>query len=144
MKYRQGAFGRVFLVKFDDQDDLLQGLKNIAISENIRIGTITLLGGLRAAGVVSGPRLPVIPPDPLWFDFNDGREVLGIGTLLWKSGEPVIHLHGAIGRDQQTVAGCIRKDSSVYLIIEAVIAEIVGIEAARALNEKTGLVMLEL
>jgi len=32
----------------------------------------------------------------------------------------------------------------VFLIIEAVITEILGIDAHKALNEKTGLVMLEL
>lgn len=42
------------------------------------------------------------------------------------------------------MAGCIRKDTSAYLVIEAIIAEIIGIEAHKAVDEKTGLVMLEL
>ena len=144
MKYSQGSFGRVFLLKFDDKDDLLTGIKSVATKENIKVGTVMLLGGMRSAGVVSGPKEAIIPPDPMWMNFNDGREVLGIGTLFWKDGEPILHLHGAIGRGQETVIGCIRKDSSAYLVIEAVITEIMGIDARRALDEKTGLVMLEL
>jgi predicted DNA-binding protein with PD1-like motif len=144
MKYKQGSFGRVFLLKFEDKDDILEEMKKVAAREKIKVGTIMLLGGMRSAWVVSGPKEAVIPPDPLWVNFRDGREVLGMGTLFWKGDEPIIHLHGAIGREKETYTGCIRKDSSVFLVIEAVITEILGIDAHKALNEKTGLVMLEL
>jgi len=144
MKYSEGSFGRVFLLKFDDKDDLLAGIKDVAIKEKIRVGTIMLLGGMRSTGIVSGPKEAIIPPDPMWMNINDGREVLGIGTLFWKDDEPILHLHGAIGRERETVTGCIRKDSFVYLVVEAVITEIVGIDAHKALDEKTGLMMLKL
>ena len=144
MKYSQGSFGRVFVLKFEDQDNLLEGLKKVVVTEKIKIGTIMLLGGMRSAGVVTGPKEVVVPPDPMWINVNDGREVLGFGTLFWKGDEPVIHLHGALGREKETFTGCIRKDSVVYLVVEAVIAEIVDIEARKVLDGKTGLVMLEL
>ncbi len=144
MKYSQGSYGRVFLIKFDDKDKLLESLKNIARKEQVRAGTIMLLGGMRTAGIVTGPKEAVVPPEPMWLQVNDGREVLGIGTLFWKDDDPVIHLHGAMGREQETFTGCIRKDSSVYLIVEAVITEIKGIDARRVLDEKSGVVMLEL
>ena len=144
MKYKQGSFGRVFVLKFEDKDEILEEMKKVATKERIMVGTIMLLGGMRSAGIVSGPKEAVIPPDPLWVNFSDGREVLGIGTLFWKGDEPVIHLHGAIGREKETFTGCIRKDSTVFLVIEAVITEILGIDAHKALNDRTGLVMLEL
>lgn len=144
MKYRQGSFGRVFVLKFEDRDDIINEMKKLAAKEKIRVGTIMLLGGMRSAGIVSGPKEAVIPPDPLWLNFNDGREVLGIGTLFWKDEEPIIHIHGAFGREKESFTGCIRKDSSVYLVIEAVITEILGVEAHKAVDEKTGLVMLKL
>ena len=144
MKYSQGTYGRVFLVKFEDNDNLLESLKNMALKEQVKAGTIMLLGGMRSAGIVTGPKEAVIPPEPMWLDVSDGREVLGIGTLFWKGDEPVIHLHGAMGREKETFTGCIRKDSRVYLVVEAVIAEIKGIDAQRRLDEKSGVVMLEL
>jgi predicted DNA-binding protein with PD1-like motif len=144
MKYQQGSFGRVFLLKFEDGDDLLKEIKTLATREKVKVGTIMLLGGIRSAGMVTGPKEAVIPPDPMWFDFNDAREVLGFGTLFWKDDEPMIHLHGAVGRGNETFTGCIRKDSSVYLVIEAVITEIIGISARKVMNEKAGLAMLEL
>ncbi len=143
MKYKQGSFGRVFVLRFDDQDDLLKEIKSVAVTEAIKVGTVMLLGGLRQVGVVSGPKEPVIPPDPQWVNVSDGREVLGFGTLFWKGEEPIIHLHGAVGRNRETITGCIRRDSSVYLVIEAVITEILGIDASKILDAKTGLVMLE-
>jgi hypothetical protein len=144
VKYSQGSFGRVFLLKFEDMDNLLEELKKVVVKEKIKVGTIMLLGGMRSAGIVTGPKEVVVPPDPMWTNVNDGREVLGFGTLFWKGDEPVIHLHGALGRGKETYTGCIRKDTLVYLVVEAVITEIVGIDARRALDEKTGLVMLKL
>lgn len=144
MKYSQGTYGRVFLIKFEDGYNLLESLKKVAIAEQVSAGTIMLLGGLRSAGIVTGPKTAVIPPEPMWMDVNDGREVLGIGTLFWKDDEPAIHLHGALGRGKETFTGCIRKDSSVYLVIEAVLTEIKGIQARRVMDEKSGVVMLEL
>jgi predicted DNA-binding protein with PD1-like motif len=144
VKYKQGSFGRVFVLKFEDRDNLLEEMKKVAVQEKIKVGTIMLLGGMRTAGIVAGPKEAVIPPDPVWLNISDCREVIGFGTLFWKAEEPVIHLHGAIGRLRETITGCIRKDSSVYLIIEAVITEILGIDAHKALDGKTGIVTLEL
>lgn len=143
MQYRQGSFGRVFLLKFEDHDDLIAEIKRLARTEKVRVGTVVLLGGMRTAGVVAGPREPVIPPEPLWTQFSDAREVLGFGTLFCEGDEPVLHLHGAIGRGGETVTGCIRRDSSVFLIVEAVITEILGIDACKAHDEATGVAMLQ-
>lgn len=144
MKYQQGSFGRVFLLRFDDGDDLLKEIKTLASREKVKVGTIMLIGGIRSAEMVTGPKEAVIPPDPQWLGFNDAREVLGFGTLFWKDDEPMVHLHGSVGRGKETFTGCIRKESSVYLVVEAVITELVGISARRVMNEKAGLALLEL
>lgn len=144
MQYAQGTIGRVFLLKFEDKDDLLGEMKKLAVVEHIRAATIMLLGGMRSAGIVSGPREPVIPPDPLWVNFNDGREIVGFGTLFRHGEEPVIHLHGAIGRGDETFVGCVRKDSTVFLVVEAMITEITGIDAKKEPDSASGLVMLRL
>jgi len=144
MKYQQGSLGRVFLLKFEDKDNLLYEIKKMAVQETVKVGTIMLLGGVRSAGMVTGPKEAVIPPDPTWSDFSDAREILGFGTLFWKDDEPMIHLHAAVGRGNETLTGCIRKNSSVYLVVEAVITELLGINARKTMNEKAGLAMLEI
>ena len=143
MQYRQGSFGRVFLLKFEDHDDLIAEIKKLARTEKVNVGTVMLLGGMRTAGVVTGPREAVIPPEPLWEEFGDAREVLGFGTLVREGDEPFLHLHGAIGRGTQTITGCIRRDSSVFLIVEAVVTEILGIDAHKVRDEAAGAAMLK-
>ena len=77
VKYKQGALGRVFVLKFEDKDDILEEIKKVALKETIKVGTIMLLGGMRSAEMISGPKEVVIPPAPLWTRFNDGRDALG-------------------------------------------------------------------
>jgi len=144
MHYCQGSYGRVFLLRFDDKDDLLEELRSLAVKEDIRAGVITLLGGMRSAGIVTGPQEAVIPPVPVWTEFHDGREIIGIGSLFWKDDAPVIHLHGAVGRGDEAHVGCVRRNADVYLVVEAVIAEITGTDARKVLDERTGLARLEL
>lgn len=144
MRYKQGSFGRVFVLKFEDGDDLLEEIKKFAVRERVKISTIMLLGGMRSAHIVVGPKKAVIPPEPMWTEFSDGREILGCGTLFWKDNEPSIHLHGAIGRGKETIVGCVRKDNMVYLVAEAVIAEIINMDARRVMDEQAGLALLEL
>jgi len=143
MRYQEGTYGRIFLLRFDDGDDLLEEIRSLAARENVRAATVTLLGGMRTASVVSGPREAVVPPDPMWISFSDGREVIGFGTLFRTGEEPVVHLHGAIGRGSDALVGCIRKDAMVYLVIEAVVAEMTGITARKVRDGKTGLFRLE-
>ena len=56
MRYQEGTYGRIFLLRFDDGDDLLEEIRSLAARENVRAATVTLLGGMRTASVVSGPR----------------------------------------------------------------------------------------
>ncbi|HEX9861149.1 MAG TPA: DUF296 domain-containing protein [Nitrospirota bacterium] len=142
MEYRTGGIGRVFIVRFDDGDDLLESIKDLARKESIRAATIQLLGGMQCAAMVCGPKEPVTPPEPIWEGFSDGREVLGVGTLFLAGDEPAIHLHGAVGKREATLTGCIRKDAKVFLVVEAVIVELTGIQAAKVTNDRTGISML--
>lgn len=144
MKYQQGSFGRVFLLAFEDGDNLREEIELFVKKEHIRAATVALLGGIRSADVVTGPKEPVVPPEPSWQRVDDGREVIGFGTIFWHEDAPVLHLHGSLGRGDSTITGCIRKNSIVYLVIEAVITEIVGVRASKTLDVKTGLVLLDL
>ncbi|HLB25332.1 MAG TPA: PPC domain-containing DNA-binding protein [Nitrospirota bacterium] len=143
MQYRTGSIGRVMVVKFEDGDGLLDGIIEVARKEQVGAGFFFLLGGMRSAGMVCGPKEPVLPPEPSWESFTDGREVLGIGSVFLKDGEPAVHLHGAVGKFDDTLAGCIRKDDKVFLVVEAMLMEVTGVNAAKAVNEKTGIAMLE-
>jgi len=142
MQYRTGQVGRVFVIKFEDGDDLIEGITEVASKEAVKAGFVYLLGGMRSAGMVCGPKEPVLPPEPSWEGFTDGREILGIGSIFLKDGAPSIHLHGAVGKFGATLTGCVRKDAKVFLVVEALILEVTGINASKSVNEKTGIAML--
>ena len=131
MEYRKGTVKRVFAVRFDEGEDFLGGLRELVIKEDIRCAWFHVLGGLREAGVVTGPKEPVMPPEPVWEDVQDARETLGTGSIFWDGSEPKVHLHAAMGHHGDTLTACVRKGTKVYLILEAYIIEIDGLDASR-------------
>lgn len=138
MDYRQGTTGRVFSIRFDDGDDFLEELLAIIKKENIRQGWFQVIGGLRQAEFVTGPKEPTMPPEPVWDSVDGARETLGTGTVFWDGDEPKIHLHAALGHHGQTTTACVRKGTRVYLILEVMLIEIAGIDADRPWYEKGG------
>ena len=138
MDYRSGTVGRVFAVRFDDGDDFLAELTGMIRKEDIRSGWFHVIGGLREAGVVTGPKKPVMPPEPVWAELATVRETLGTGTIFWDGDEPKIHLHAALGHHGDTLTACVRKGTKVYLVLEVFITETQGIDASRPWYEKGG------
>jgi predicted DNA-binding protein with PD1-like motif len=138
MEYRTGTIGRVFSVRFDEGDYFLEELITLIKKENIRNGWFHLLGGLREADVVTGPKEPTMPPEPVWREVRGAREVLGTGTIFWDADEPKIHLHAAMGHHDDTLTACVRKGTKVYLVLEVMIIEMEGIDATRPWFKKGG------
>lgn len=138
MDYRTGSIGRVLSIRFDHGDDLLEGLKEIILKEKIRSGWFQILGGVIQAGVVTGPKEPTMPPDPVWREVDEAREVLGSGSVHMDGEEPRIHLHAAMGHHGDTLTACIRKNTKVYLILEVILFELKGIDASRPWYEEGG------
>ena len=138
MDYRKGTIGRVFTVRFDEGDLFLEGLLEIITEEKITNGWFHVLGGLREADVVTGPKEPVMPPEPVWNEVRGARETMGTGSIIWDGNEPKIHLHAALGHHGETLTACVRKGTKVYLVLELVIFEIDGIQASRPWYEKGG------
>jgi predicted DNA-binding protein with PD1-like motif len=138
MDYRKGTIGRVFTVRFDEGDLFLEGLLKIIAEEKISSGWFHVLGGLREADVVTGPKEPVMPPEPVWSEVRGARETMGTGSIFWDDNEPKIHLHAAMGHHGETLTACVRKGTKVYLVLEVVIFEIEGINASRPWYEEGG------
>lgn len=144
MKYTKGSVGRIFLIKFDDDDVLLDELDRLARKEKIESATLVFIGALKKGDIVTGPKKPVIPPEPNWVAFKDAWEVMGIGTIYTNSRGPQIHLHASMGKRLKTLTGCVRKKSKVFLVIEAIIFELNGVKAVKELDPATGLSLLKI
>jgi len=144
MKYTKGSVGRVFLLKFEDGDILIDSLSLFVKQERIKAATIFFIGALKKGNLVTGPKKPVIPPQPNKVSFKDGWEVMGIGTIFVNSKGPQIHIHTSMGKKNWVLTGCLRGKSSVFLVIEAVVLELRGIRASKDIDPKTGLNLLRI
>lgn len=145
MRYAKGKIGRVFLARFDDRDDFRRELVVLSRKEKIRSAVLVFLGALREGNLVTGPKKPVIPPQPNQLKFRDGWEVLGVGTIFSsRNNSPQLHLHASMGKKRKVLTGCVRDDSKVFLVVEAVIFELSGIKAAKELDPKSGINLLRI
>jgi predicted DNA-binding protein with PD1-like motif len=137
MDYRKGSIGRVFIVRVDHGEDLLDELTGLALKEDIKSAFFMVLGAMGEAKLVTGPREKSVPPDIVWSEFNDVREVIGAGNIFMENGSPKIHLHAAAGSKEGLTMGCIRKMAEAFMVLEIFIME-VDIKAERLFNEKIG------
>ncbi|MDD4900186.1 MAG: DUF296 domain-containing protein [Candidatus Omnitrophica bacterium] len=144
MQYTQGNLGRIFLLKFEDDDILLEKLATFVRKEKIKAATLVFIGALKKGDLVTGPKNPVIPPEPNKVDFRDGWEVMGIGTIFTNKSGPQIHIHSSMGKKLKTLTGCVRGKSKVFLVVEAIVFELKGLKATKAIDPKTGLNLLRI
>jgi predicted DNA-binding protein with PD1-like motif len=143
MQYTEAKFGRVFYLRVDHGEDLLSSLQSFVIEKKISAGFIHLLGALRKGTIVTGPKEPVLPPDPSYESYDNGWEVLGFATITPGKEQPHIHVHASVGRKKEALTGCLREKATAYIIVEAVIIEITGADIFCHRDPVTGLELPE-
>lgn len=144
MQYRVGRPGRVVVVRFGEGDDVLAGLAECCKKEQIRAASFGVVGGIRGGRYVVGPETEEMPPIPVWRHLTESHEAVGFGTIFWQEDEPKIHFHGAFGKHDSVKAGCLRENSETFLVLEAVITEILEVDAIRELDPASNMVLLKL
>ena len=144
MEYQTGRPGRIVITRFSDGDDVLAGLAEIAARENIRAAAFNLVGGMKKGRFVVGPEDENMPPVPVWRELTESHEAVGFGTIFWQGDRPRVHFHGAYGKHDSVKAGCMRDGNEAFLVLEAVITEILDVAAVRELDPASGMVLLRL
>lgn len=144
MKYQIGQTNRVVVARFEDGDKILNSLIELSKKEDIRAAIFYLIGGMRNCKIVVGPEKDQMPPIPVWRELTDSQEVVGLGTIFWDRENPRVHFHGAFGKHDSVKVGCLREMAETFLVLEAVIIEIKGVNAVRELDPTSGLVLLKL
>jgi len=144
MKYKAGSIGMVFVARFEDGDDILKELAETAKNENIKGAIFHLIGGIKQGKIVVGPEKESLPPVPVWRSIEESHELLGTGTIFWEGDEPKIHLHGAFGKRDEVRVGCLRQSSETFLVLEAVILELNGLDVKREFDKTSGLTLLKI
>lgn len=144
MKAGEGKIGRVFIIRLEDGDMLPNCLEKFAEKKDIKNGFVLLVGGIGGGQIVVGPRLSdEMPPDPMLLPIDGAHEVAAVGVLAPnEDGRVVLHIHGALGRSGQTKTGCLRPGVSTWLVGEAILYEIIGLNARRVKDKKSGFSLL--
>jgi uncharacterized protein len=139
MQYTEGTFGRVFQVRVDHGEDLLESLAAFVRDKKIRCGFAQFIGALKEGRIVTGPKEPVLPPDPSFESYKDGWEVFGFASITPGRYGPHLHYHASIGRNRDVLTGCLRERATVYIIVEVLIVEVTGSSVTRKTDRATGL-----
>lgn len=144
MEYAKAKLGRIFLLKFSDKDILLKELEKFSRKERVKSAVTVFIGALRNGKLVTGPKKPVIPPEANWKNFKGGWESMGIGTIFSNKSGPQIHIHSSLGKKDKALTGCVRLNSSVFFVIEAVVFELIGVKAAKEIDPQAGINLLKI
>jgi predicted DNA-binding protein with PD1-like motif len=146
MKASEGQIGRVFVLRLEDGDEIPAIIERFAAERGVSTGHVILVGGLDSGDIIVGPRDGATrPPQPMFLPIDGAHEVAGVGTLAPdEEGNPVLHMHAALGRSGRTLSGCLRLGVRTWLAVEVIIYEITGIKAVRALDKETGFKLLEI
>ena len=147
MKFSSAQPGRVFVIRLEDGEIVHECLERFAAEHGIARAVLTLHGGADAGSVlVTGPREARCPPPiaPRLSTLDHVHEVVGSGTIFPdEKGAPILHVHLACGRGENTVTGCIRTGVKVWHVLEVVLTELVGSNARRPPDSATGFELLE-
>ncbi|NPA94704.1 MAG: DNA-binding protein [Thermodesulfobacteria bacterium] len=147
MKYSKGNLKRIFTVRLEDGDIVHECLEELARREGIRAAAVIAVGGADTGStLVVGPEKGrgQLPVSPQKITLDDVHEVVGTGTIFPdEDGNPLIHMHMACGRNNETVTGCIREGVKTWHIIEAIVFEIEGASSIRKLDTALGFKLLE-
>jgi len=145
MKASEGQLGRVFIIRLEDGDVIPECIENFAEEKRISVAQVVMIGGIGNGQVVVGPRRSdEMPPEPMLLPLDGAHEVVGLGVIAPdEKRKPMLHMHAALGRAGKTTTGCLRLGVTAWLVAEAIIIEVLGANAARILDRKTGFELLE-
>ncbi len=144
MQYKAGTIGRAIVARFDHGEDVVPAIVALCGREKVLSGWFFLFGAIGDGSLVVGPRENALPPEPVWRAFPAPHEIVGMGSIAAKDGVPALHLHASLGRGDDVLTGCIRKEGRAFVVVEAMILEVLGVAASRLPDPGTGLELLSL
>jgi predicted DNA-binding protein with PD1-like motif len=146
MKYTQAGLGRVFILRLEDGETVHEEIENFAREHSIRAASVILVGCAdKGSRLIVGPaRAREYPVLPMEHVLKNVHESAGVGTLFPdETGNPVLHLHMACGRESSTVTGCVRSGVKVWHVMEVVLMELIDCSPVRVHDSKTGFALLD-
>jgi len=121
-------------------------LERLAAEKGVLSGLAIMVGGVEEGSkIVVGPQEgDVLPPVPMVTTLRGVHEVTAVGTIFPDAeGRPVLHMHAAFGRGEQTRSGCIRAGIVAWQVLEIILIEISDLDARRIPDPKTEFTLLQ-
>ena len=146
MKFSETKQGRTFIIRLEHGEIIHECLESFAKQHQINAASVLALGGVDAGSLfVTGPACGTSAPpiEPNLVTLNEAHEVCGTGTIFPdKDGNPILHMHLAAGRNDQTITGCIRTGVKTWHVLEVVLQELLNSTARRLPDSTTGFELL--
>ncbi|NTW83745.1 MAG: DNA-binding protein [Chlorobiaceae bacterium] len=145
MKYSEARQGRTFVIRLEDGEIVHDKLEQFARDHGIARASLIAIGGADKGSVlVVGPEESrAIPISIMTHELYDAHEIAGTGTIFPdEEGNPVLHMHMACGREENTVTGCVRRGVKVWLVMEIVLTELLDNTATRQPGSESGFKLL--
>ncbi len=141
MRVLETSISRVIVGKLESGDDLLESLSKIVKTYKIKSGFINCIGALKQFTL---GYYDLDLNEYKMETFNENVELVScIGSVSYKDGEPIIHMHISIGRrDYSLLGGHLGKPSIVSITGEVSIFEI-DKELIRETDPQSGLFLLK-
>lgn len=141
MYIKQFEQGRTFIAKLDYEADLLESLNKICLEENIRAGSINMIGA------ISSLKLGFFDQETkeyilTTYAYDEPMEVVScIGNISERDGKPICHVHiTAADRKGKCIGGHLVQGTSIFAG-EVVIQEFLGEDLVREIDEQTQLAL---
>jgi len=115
-----------YRVTLEDGDNLKRSLRDLARDESIQFAWLQAVGELQDATVAAGYDGPDLA-DKNFVDVPANGHVVGMGSINWTGNdedEPDVHLHGPIGREDETYTGCWAHEPTVYRGLEFIVVKL--------------------
>lgn len=145
MQYTEGHVGRAFVLRLEHGERMPDVLEQFALDHSVSAGVAFMVGGAddKSRFVVGPEDGSSLPPVPMVNALVGAHEAAAVGTLFPdETGKPVLHMHAAFGRGDDTRSGCIRAGIVTWHILEVVLIELQGLDAVRLPDEATGFKLL--
>jgi len=146
MRFSEAKLGRLFIIRLEDGEILHECIEAFAQERNIRSAALIALGSADAGsklvvGPLEGRSQPIVPMEQM---LDNVHEIAGVGTIFPDTnGKPILHMHIAGGRKEETITGCVRRGVKVWYVVEVVLWELVETTGRRLPDPISGFELLQ-
>ena len=142
MKSIESNIGRVIVGRVMPDEDVIDSITKLVKDYKIKAGLVNVIGALKRFTI---GYFDLKTKEYNFKTFEEDVELIAcMGNISYKDGEPIVHLHITLGReDYSLIGGHLSKPSIVSVTGEVYIYEISD-ELNRAEDSLTGLSLLDL